>query len=99
MWYSGANTLARGGVCVRLRNIIRLFGWRTLLNWGLAMDHLPSSNIANSPLHDAQFADERSRYLSHCAAHGARPAVLTSSALSSCKSRDVSARTPTAASA
>jgi integrase/recombinase XerD len=41
------------------------------------MDHLCSSgSIADCRFQDAPFADERNRYLSHCAAHGARLAVL-----------------------
>ncbi len=53
------------------------FGWRTLLFWGVAMDHLSScGKAANHLFQDTPFADERNRYLSHCAAHGARPAVL-----------------------
>jgi len=41
------------------------------------MDHLPSSSIdADQHFHDAPFADERARYLHHCAAHGARPGAL-----------------------
>jgi hypothetical protein len=41
------------------------------------MDHLPSSSIdADQHFQDAPFADERARYLCHCAAHGARPAAL-----------------------
>jgi integrase/recombinase XerD len=41
------------------------------------MDHLcPSNNVTDYRLQDAPFTDERNRYLSHCAAHGARPEVL-----------------------
>ena len=41
------------------------------------MDHQCSSGIAaDCRFQDAPFADERNRYLGHCAAHGARPAVL-----------------------
>lgn len=41
------------------------------------MDHLCSSaTVADCRLRDAPFADERNRYLSHCAAHGASPGVL-----------------------
>ncbi|MGB9408970.1 MAG: tyrosine-type recombinase/integrase [Terracidiphilus sp.] len=41
------------------------------------MDHLSScGKAANHLFQDTPFADERNRYLSHCAAHGARPAVL-----------------------
>jgi integrase/recombinase XerD len=41
------------------------------------MDHHCSSGIfADNRFRDAPFADERNRYLCHCAAHGARPAVL-----------------------
>jgi integrase/recombinase XerD len=41
------------------------------------MDHLCSSgSIADCRFQDAPFADERDRYLSHCAAHGARLASL-----------------------
>jgi site-specific recombinase XerD len=41
------------------------------------MDYLASSgNAADHRFQDAPFADERNRYLRHCAAHGARPAVL-----------------------
>ncbi len=41
------------------------------------MDHLCSSgSVADCRFQDAPFADERNRYLSHCAARGARLAVL-----------------------
>jgi site-specific recombinase XerD len=41
------------------------------------MDHLLSSrSAAVCRVQDVPFADERNRYLSYCAAHGARPAVL-----------------------
>jgi hypothetical protein len=41
------------------------------------MDHRYSSgSAADYRSQDQPFADERDRYLSHCAAHGARPAVL-----------------------
>jgi site-specific recombinase XerD len=41
------------------------------------MDNLPSSiTAADQHFQDAPFADERARYLHHCAAHGARPASL-----------------------
>ena len=41
------------------------------------MDHLCSSgSVSDCRFQDAPFADERNRYLSHCAAHGARLAVL-----------------------
>jgi integrase/recombinase XerD len=41
------------------------------------MDHLCSSGgVADRRVQDAPFGDERDRYLSHCAAHGAKPAVL-----------------------
>ena len=41
------------------------------------MDHLCSSrSVADRRVQDAPFGDERDRYLSHCAAHGAKPAVL-----------------------
>jgi len=41
------------------------------------MDHQCSSGSATDcRFQDAPFADERNRYLGHCAAHGARPAVL-----------------------
>jgi len=41
------------------------------------MDYLPScGKTADHLFQDTPFADERNRYLSHCAAHGARPAVL-----------------------
>ncbi len=41
------------------------------------MDHLCSSGtVAGCRFQDAPFADERNRYLSHCAAQGASPAVL-----------------------
>jgi len=41
------------------------------------MDHLCSSgSVADHRFQDAPFVDELNRYLSHCAAHGARPAVL-----------------------
>ncbi len=41
------------------------------------MGHLCSSgNVADQRLEHAPFADERHRYLRHCAMHGARPAVL-----------------------
>ena len=44
---------------------------------GFAMDHLCSSgSVADHRFQDAPFVDELNRYLSHCAAHGARPAVL-----------------------
>jgi hypothetical protein len=35
-----------------------------------------SGSVGACRLQDAPFADERNRYLSHCAANGARPAVL-----------------------
>jgi hypothetical protein len=35
-----------------------------------------SDSAADYRVQDPPFADERDRYLSHCAAHGARPAVL-----------------------
>jgi site-specific recombinase XerD len=41
------------------------------------MDCLRSSgDVADHRFQDAPFADERNRYLNHCAAHGARPAAL-----------------------
>lgn len=41
------------------------------------MDHLCSAGyVVDDRLPDAPFAYERNRYLQHCAAHGARPAVL-----------------------
>ncbi|HEX3403507.1 MAG TPA: tyrosine-type recombinase/integrase [Acetobacteraceae bacterium] len=41
------------------------------------MDQLCNSgNAADRRVQDQPFADERDRYLSHCAAHGARPATL-----------------------
>jgi len=41
------------------------------------MNHLCSSGgVADHRFQDAPFADERNRYLSDCAAYGARPAVL-----------------------
>lgn len=40
------------------------------------MGHMPLSDQAAASFSDAPFADERNRYLSHCEAHGARPAVL-----------------------
>jgi site-specific recombinase XerD len=41
------------------------------------MDDLSSSgNVADQRFEHAPFADERDRYLRHCAIHGARPAVL-----------------------
>lgn len=41
------------------------------------MDHLCSSaTVADCQFRDAPFADERNRYLSHCAAHGASLGVL-----------------------
>lgn len=41
------------------------------------MDHLSSSgNAADQLFQDVPFADERNRYLRHCAAHGASPASL-----------------------
>jgi hypothetical protein len=41
------------------------------------MDHLClSGSVADRRVQDAPFGDERDRYLSHCAAHGAKPAVL-----------------------
>jgi integrase/recombinase XerD len=41
------------------------------------MDHLSSSgSVADHRFQDAPFANERNRYLNHCAAHGARAAVL-----------------------
>lgn len=41
------------------------------------MDHQCSSGgAADCPVDDAPFADERNGYLNHCAARGARPAVL-----------------------
>lgn len=41
------------------------------------MDHPSSSRKATDrSFHEAPFADERNRYLDHCAAHGARPSVL-----------------------
>lgn len=41
------------------------------------MDHLRvAGSTVDCRLQDPPFADERDRYLSHCAAHGARPAVL-----------------------
>jgi integrase/recombinase XerD len=41
------------------------------------MDHLCSSgSVADRRVQDAPFGDERDRYLSHCAAHGAKLAVL-----------------------
>jgi integrase/recombinase XerD len=41
------------------------------------MDQLcTSGSAADRRVQDQPFADERDRYLSHCAAHGARPAVL-----------------------
>lgn len=41
------------------------------------MDHLcPFDSVTDYRLEDAPFADERNRYLSHCAAHGSSAAVL-----------------------
>lgn len=41
------------------------------------MDHTSFSNqAADAPFLEAPFADERNRYLHHCAIHGARPEVL-----------------------
>ena len=41
------------------------------------MDQLcTSGSAADRRVQDQPFADERDRYLSHCAAHGARPATL-----------------------
>jgi integrase/recombinase XerD len=42
------------------------------------MDHqsVSGGKAANHPFRDAPFADERNRYLCHCAAHGARPGTL-----------------------
>jgi len=41
------------------------------------MHHLCSSGIVSDcRSQDAPFAEERNRYLSHCATHGASPAVL-----------------------
>ena len=41
------------------------------------MNHLSSSgNVADQRFQHSPFADERDRYLRHCAIHGARPAVL-----------------------
>ena len=50
---------------------------RTSIILGFAMDHQYSSgSVADRRFQDAPFADARSRYLLHCEAHGARPAVL-----------------------
>jgi integrase/recombinase XerD len=50
---------------------------RTSVILGFDMDHQCSSgSAADCRFQDAPFADARSRYLLHCAAHGARPAVL-----------------------
>jgi len=41
------------------------------------MDQLCTSGSATDRwVQDQPFADERDRYLSHCAAHGARPATM-----------------------
>jgi len=40
------------------------------------MDYLCSPGISDCRFQDAPFADERNRYINHCAAHGSRPAVL-----------------------
>ena len=51
--------------------------WRISLFWGFAMDDLCSSgSVADQRFQHAPFADERNRYLRHCAEHGARPTVL-----------------------
>src|ERR1700691_3973485 len=43
---------------------------------GFAMDHLSSvGDGADHRVQNAPFADERNRYLRHCAADGARPVV------------------------